>query len=385
MRISSSTATSTTTSGFAPQTPTGVADPVRGIREFVVGTGGRSHYPFGAILPNSEVRNNDTYGVVVLHLKPQGYEWQFVPEAGKTFSDSGVSACHDANGPIRDLSAPLNGATPLTTPGFTDATVVNGTTYHYVVTAVDTAGQQSAASAEASATPVPVGPIRYASDLFSRTLAGAWGSADTGGTYLLQGTAANYAVTGAAGTMTLPAAGALRSATLASASATDLDLSFRVATNKPATGSAQYVYGALRRVSSTAEYRAKLRLAPNGSVFVHASSVTNSTESPIGTEVPVTGFTYTPGTFIRLRAQASGTNPTTIRVRAWPDGSAEPTIWQYTGSNSAPALQAPGGVGLRSYISSGTTNGPVTFTFDDFQVTGLGGPNTNRAPSPRSP
>jgi hypothetical protein len=361
---------------FAPQTPAGVADPVRGIREFVVGTGGRSHYPFGAIEPNSEVRNNDTFGVMVLHLKPVGYDWQFVPEAGKTFTDTGSGSCHDANGPIRDLTAPLNGTTPLPTPSFTDTTAVNGTAYHYVVTAVDTANQQSAASTEASATPVSPAPTTFANDLFSRTLASSWGSADTGGAYVLQGATANYGVTGSVGSMTLPAAGALRSATLAAVSALDVDLSFRVAASKPATGSAQYVYGALRRVSSTAEYRAKLRLAPNGSVFVHASSVINSTETPIGAEVPVTGFTYTPGTFIWLRAQVTGSSPTTLRVRAWPDGSIEPTTWQYTATNSAAALQLAGGVGLRAYVSSGTTNAPVTFTFDDFHVTGVGGSDT---------
>jgi len=49
---------------FAPQTPTGSADAARGIREFVVGTGGRSHYAFGTPIANSEVRNSDTFGVL---------------------------------------------------------------------------------------------------------------------------------------------------------------------------------------------------------------------------------------------------------------------------------------------------------------------------------
>jgi acid phosphatase type 7 len=79
---------------FAPQTSSGVADPTRGIREFVVGTGGRSHRAFGTIRANSEVRNSDTYGVLKLTLHTSSYEWQFVPEAGKTFSDSGSGSCH---------------------------------------------------------------------------------------------------------------------------------------------------------------------------------------------------------------------------------------------------------------------------------------------------
>jgi hypothetical protein len=79
---------------FVPQDPDGAQDPVRGIRQFVVGTGGRNFHPINTVLPNSEVRNNVTFGVLKLTLHPASYDWQFVPEAGKTFTDSGSQACH---------------------------------------------------------------------------------------------------------------------------------------------------------------------------------------------------------------------------------------------------------------------------------------------------
>jgi hypothetical protein len=79
---------------FAPQTPAGALDVVHGIREFVVGTGGRSHYRFGKIEPNSELRNNTTFGVLKLDLRPSSYQWRFIPEAGKTFTDAGTTFCH---------------------------------------------------------------------------------------------------------------------------------------------------------------------------------------------------------------------------------------------------------------------------------------------------
>lgn len=78
---------------FAPQDPSGNADPARGIRQFVVGTGGRSHYVFGIPIANSEVRNSDTYGVLKLTLHSTSYTWEFIPEGGKTFKDSGDAAC----------------------------------------------------------------------------------------------------------------------------------------------------------------------------------------------------------------------------------------------------------------------------------------------------
>lgn len=78
---------------FALQDPQGFADPLRGIRQFVIGSGGRSHYGFGSPIANSEVRNDDTYGVLKLTLHPDSYSWEFVPEAGKTFTDSGWASC----------------------------------------------------------------------------------------------------------------------------------------------------------------------------------------------------------------------------------------------------------------------------------------------------
>jgi hypothetical protein len=78
---------------YAPQTPEGKADPTKGLREFVVGTGGKSHRPFGKPEPTSEVRNADTFGVLKLTLRPRGYDWEFIPEAGKSFRDSGTGSC----------------------------------------------------------------------------------------------------------------------------------------------------------------------------------------------------------------------------------------------------------------------------------------------------
>jgi len=80
---------------FAPQDPEGNADPVHGIREIVAGTGGRSHDLLGFATPNSEVRDWETFGVLKLTLSPEKYSWQFVPEEGKTFRDSGSGRCHN--------------------------------------------------------------------------------------------------------------------------------------------------------------------------------------------------------------------------------------------------------------------------------------------------
>jgi hypothetical protein len=80
---------------FAPQDPDGKADAQHGIREIVVGTGGRSHDLLGFATPNSEVRDWDTYGVLKLTLDAGKYTWEFIPEEGRSFRDSGNGVCHN--------------------------------------------------------------------------------------------------------------------------------------------------------------------------------------------------------------------------------------------------------------------------------------------------
>jgi hypothetical protein len=79
---------------FAPQDPLGQPDPVGGIREFVVGTGGAPWLPFRTVAANSQVRKTGTFGVLRLTLAPGGYRWWFVHAAGAPFADHGSGACH---------------------------------------------------------------------------------------------------------------------------------------------------------------------------------------------------------------------------------------------------------------------------------------------------
>ncbi|MCW2802523.1 MAG: hypothetical protein QOF52_3117 [Propionibacteriaceae bacterium] len=77
---------------FAPQNKDAQADP-NGIREIIVGTGGRDSQGFGTVSPNSLVRKNQTFGVMKLVLKPTGYDWSFVPDPSTPFADSGSGTC----------------------------------------------------------------------------------------------------------------------------------------------------------------------------------------------------------------------------------------------------------------------------------------------------
>lgn len=79
---------------FAPMDALGKADPKRGVREFVVGTGGRELYNWNVIHSTSEVRNNQAFGVIKLTLHPDSYDWQFLSVDDSHFTDSGSAKCH---------------------------------------------------------------------------------------------------------------------------------------------------------------------------------------------------------------------------------------------------------------------------------------------------
>ena len=77
---------------FAPQGPGAQADP-RGVRQFVVGTGGRSLYPVIGADPNSEERNASVFGALELRLHERGYRWTFRSTNKPEYTDEGSATC----------------------------------------------------------------------------------------------------------------------------------------------------------------------------------------------------------------------------------------------------------------------------------------------------
>ena len=104
---------------FAPQNASGKLDRAKGIRQFVVGTGGAFFTGLSTKKPNSEARQNSTYGVLRLTLRAGSYTWKFIPESGRSFSDGGSTSCH---GPNAVITPPAPG--PVSTPS-SPAVVIN--------------------------------------------------------------------------------------------------------------------------------------------------------------------------------------------------------------------------------------------------------------------
>jgi hypothetical protein len=79
---------------WAELAPNGTPAPGRGVRAFVVGTGGAETMAVKANRPGEEVSQGNVNGVLRLTLTSAGYAWSFLPADGSTFSDSGTGTCH---------------------------------------------------------------------------------------------------------------------------------------------------------------------------------------------------------------------------------------------------------------------------------------------------
>ena len=78
---------------FAQQSPSGERDHSRGIRQFVVGTGGTHLGSLRSTAKNSEARQAHSWGVLRLVLQDGGYSWRFLSVAGQKYADSGSDTC----------------------------------------------------------------------------------------------------------------------------------------------------------------------------------------------------------------------------------------------------------------------------------------------------
>lgn len=185
---------------FAPQDANGNRDDARGLRSFIVGTGGANHTSRANNAANSQVFDASTFGVLKLTLHATSYDWNFIPEAGKTFTDSGTTSCHGPGTGGGDTTAPSTpaglSATAVTSSSVTttwnastdnvgvtgydifrngtqigtssnttyqDSTATPATTYSYSVRARDAAGNVSGLSPPINVTTQPgVGPLTFA-------------------------------------------------------------------------------------------------------------------------------------------------------------------------------------------------------------------------------
>jgi hypothetical protein len=288
----------------------------------------------------------------------------YSPTLGRyeTDADSAFTLPYDMSLPAGFTEVGRTTVPAGTTASVPVPTLPAGTGYQWYATASDgtTTATSPTWSFTTAATPPPA---VYAQDSFSRTVTGGWGAAEVGGGWQLTG-ATRASVAGGVAAQGVPA-GVTALATLPGIASTATELTVTVALDAVPNGPV-YLTSAVRRVAA-GDYGGRLKVNPNGSVELHTTTPTGLLGGGV-----LPGITLAAGQQLQLRVQAEGVNPTTVRARAWRVGSTEPAGWAVTSTDSTPALQVAGTVGLTTYLSSSATNGPATVRYDDVRAVPVG-------------
>ncbi len=400
---------------FAPQTPSQAADPQNGLTEFVVGTGGVDLQNFNAPLPNEVIRQNTTFGVLKLTLHSASYDWQYVPVAGSTFSDSGTASCHasgsssDTTPPSvpsglaassvtssqvglswtasvdntggsgvagyrvyrSDLSGPLN-TSLVTGTSYTDTTVSPSTSYTYAVSAVDNAGNESAKSSAVTVTTPAAGSVTLTNSLEGGTAGTTITGANSGG---ISGNAFNGPAVGTGATLaydsTTAAHGTLSAKIATGSTATNSYLRWSTALGTvPTVYTRQYLY--LPALPATAT-RVLAAIGANGTDAALQLLPTGQLRSlNAGAAVLNTSTTVLPlNQWVRIETMITGSTTSgqvQVKIFLTPDGTTpDETL-------TSPLTNTAGAISDLRFGISGTAVANTTYWLDDLDATTTGYP-----------
>lgn len=239
-------------------------------------------------------------------------------------------------------------------------------TYAVGLTVTDNADASTTTTESVTVTATP--PVTtLADDSFARTVASGWGTAPVGGAWTAS-PSNSTSVSAGTGRMT-HAAGTERKAYLRALSSSSTDVVLTLSPDKVTTGGGLSVSVAGRAITGAGEYRADMKARSDGRVELGLSR-TSATGAAVTlrSRVLVPNLVYAAGGSIRLRVEVTGTNPTTLRARAWRADSAEPTTWRVSATDATAGMQAAGGIGINSYYSGGATNAPLVLSVDDLKA-----------------
>lgn len=211
-------------------------------------------------------------------------------------------------------------------------------------------------------TPVRMGVV-CGTDAFTRSVSSGWGTADSGHTWSVSGTAADWAVDGSKGTLLNPTANTARVATFTGATSLDADIILTAIPISAATGGLLAAGAILRRVDASNMMLARVDFSHTASaVLVNIVKIIAGVQTTLASTTLAT--TYSAGQRWRLQFQADGN---LFRMKAWPEAGTEPD-WQIFAEETTLAGSASA-VYLARF--SGNTNVTTQLGIDDIQVTGL--------------
>ncbi|MFD6035243.1 hypothetical protein ACFWHF_11985 [Streptomyces griseoincarnatus] len=198
------------------------------------------------------------------------------------------------------------------------------------------------------------------SDTFGRTVAGGWGTADSGQAWTVVGTAADYSV-GAGYAVAAQPTVSVTHLTLLPSPGPDVDLYTDVASSTLAAGGSLFTGPMVRAADNNNHYQARIEFTTAAGVVLTLRKRVAGAETVLGTYTST--LTHVAGTWYRVRLQAFGSR---LRAKVWLASGAEPRRWHITVTDTS--LTAAASVGTRAYRNTGNTNTGAELRFDNVRV-----------------
>jgi PKD repeat protein len=274
----------------------------------------------------------------------------------------------DADGTVASYAWTWGDGTAAGSGATASHTYAAAGTYTVTLTVTDNAGATATTtrSVPVAAAP-PAAGNAFASDAFQRTATGGLGTADLGGSWTAWAGATRQSV--ANGAAVLAMGKGTNTGSILALGRTDADVRTAFSLSSVPTGGGAMVYVGARQVDATNGYKARVRVLADGSVRVSMVKLAGTTDEVlIGSEVLLPGLTYTAGTELNVRVQASGTGTTNLALSVWATGTPEPAAPTLVRTDDTAALQVPGGISLGGYLS-GSATAPVDVRFTEVRVT----------------
>jgi hypothetical protein len=199
-------------------------------------------------------------------------------------------------------------------------------------------------------------------DSFTRTESNGWGTANSGQTWTVVGTAADYAVGSGIGTATLPATGIAHITTITSPSA-NTDVYVYVGTSVLATGASLLAGPVVRYIDNNNHYMARIEFTTSNTLILTLRKRVGGTETSLASYAP-TDITHVAGTLYALRFQVNGSS---LKARVWDTGaSIEPPHWHVEATDTALVLASS--LGTRCFSNTGNTNVNPVVQYDGYDL-----------------
>ncbi|NEK85474.1 PKD domain-containing protein [Blastococcus saxobsidens] len=308
-----------------------------------------------------------------------GAHTNVAPDAAFTAAATELSVAVDATG-----STDSDGRVARADWAFGDGTTGTGPTathtyaaagtYTVRLTVTDDEGATATTTRSVTVTAPPAPPVeepaeQIAADAFDRAETGRLGTADLGGAWTSAAGASRQSVADGAAILAVNP-GNNTGSYLGGVTATDVEVRTTVSFSAvPTSGTGAYAFVTGRRVG-TAQYNARIRVLPDGSVGVGLVREVAGVETILGPVTTLAGVTYTPGAPLEIRFRVTGSGATDLALTVWQAGTAEPAAPTLVRTDGAAELQAAGGIGIAAYLS-GSATGPVAVRFEGITVTAV--------------